>query len=205
MKNFIFYFAFTLIAFSAYAQVKPDEVKFLESLLRKTLPEGEIVYTNKINESQLQRVEAHIKPGVIQGAGTETKRNSISLSRKEKKYILSQLEIYTKPFWGDNLFAKSKMIPEDSIASYMKKVYQEYSESFINPNNSDNDKAEIMKNYPRPNLFEFSRPIYLRNNSICLVLISYRCGNPCGFDELCFYKKVNDVWTKFVVVYSVDY
>ena len=63
----------------------------------------------------------------------------------------------------------------------------------------------MVKNYQKPNVFKLSKPIYLRDRSFCLIYISSVCGNPCGFDELCFYKIENNTWIKWVAVNSNQY
>jgi hypothetical protein len=135
----------------------------------------------------------------------ETKMNSLILTKQERNLILDQLDQYKKSYWTENLFSNSILVGEDNMRGYMKKVYQEYSESFNNPTNSAIDKTNIIKNYSRPSVFEFSLPVYIRENSICVVFLSYYCGDPCGFDELCFYKKENNTWKKYIVVYKGDF
>jgi hypothetical protein len=187
---------------ASFAQAEKDAISFLEKIIRNTQTDGQIIYTDKINKNVLEKVRNGLDKRLITGVTAETENNSIELTKQEKKYILTELENSTYPYWNENLFNDSKLIREENSTAYIKKVFQEYSENLNNPTSSTSDRLALIKNYSAPNVFEFSMPVYLRDNTVCFVFMSYLCGNPCGFDELCFYKKENNVWKKWVVVNS---
>jgi hypothetical protein len=197
--------AFLLAVQTSYSQVEPSAISFIENLIRKDQPAGQIFYTDKINPTYLLKIKTHLSKKYISGENNETKQNTIVLTRQEKKYLWEQFESFNKPYWTENLFSNSRLVKADSLMAFIRKANSDYSESLNNPNNSGYDKANMMKNYQRPNVFQFSKPVYLRNNSICLIFLSYSCGDPCGRDELCFYKKEKDNWTKWIVVSSKEF
>ena len=205
MNSVLFVFLFFTIAIAAYRVEDENGIIFIGGLIRKVQPEGQIIYTDKINKGLTDKIKSSISKSIIRGISEDTKKNSITLSRQEKKYILDQLENCSRPYWGENLFPNSKMIREEELLSHIKKAHEEYSDNYNNPNNTGNDKLLMIKNYQKPNVFEFSCPVYIRNNSYCFIYFSSICGNPCGFDELSIYKKENDKWIKWIVVSAREY
>lgn len=193
---------FLSISLSCISQIERESINFLEGLIRKSQPVGQIVYTNKINSNVLLKLKSELKKSKITGTTKETMDNYIVLTREEKNFLLDQLEIFAKPYWNDNLFSDSKVIEEEKSEAYIRRAHQEYTENYSDPNSTPIDKSNLIKNYHIPNVFEFTMPIFIRDDSYCLVFMLSRCGSPCGFDELSFYKRVNNTWSKFIVVNS---
>ena len=77
MKFYNTFILFFLFQISSFAQSETDDVKFLESLIRKTHPEGQIVYTDRLNIEHLNRALQYLRKSVITGITNETKMNSI--------------------------------------------------------------------------------------------------------------------------------
>ena len=84
---------------------------------------------------------------------------------------ISQLEKFV---WKDSLFKNSNRIKEDSASSHFRK---------------NNNLVYI-----------FSKPLYIRDNSIALTSFVVMCGNNCGQNEVAFYKKEKGKWIKWVVI-----
>lgn len=55
------------------------------------------------------------------------------------------------------------------------------------------DTAQKFRFYPK---WEFSVPIFLRNDTYCLFYSGYHCGALCGGGSLVLYKKENGRWTE---------
>lgn len=49
-------------------------------------------------------------------------------------------------------------------------------------------------------LFTLSKPVFLRNNSICILYKASDCGMLCGGGTLVIYKKENDKWKNYMVL-----
>ncbi len=195
-----------LVNFSCiFGQSDPSELNFLVGLVRQSQPEGQIIYTDKISKNEADKIKSRLNKSTIYDISSTRNQNWITLTRKEKKYLFEQLEISTRSSWKENLFPESKLIKEDGVQSYIKKTTQEYLENYNNPNNSEADRMTLVKNYQKPTVFKLSKPVYLRDRSYSLIFLSFICGNPCGFDELCFYKIENNTWTKWIVVNFNEY
>ena len=188
-----------------FGQSDPSELNFLVGLVRQSQPEGQIIYTEKISKNEADKIKSRLNKSTIYDISSTRNQNWITLTRKEKKYLFEQLEISTRSSWKENLFPDSKLIKEDEVQSYIKKSTQEYLENYNNPNNTETDRMTLVKNYQKPTVFKLSKPVYLRDRSYSLIFLSFICGNPCGFDELCFYKIENNTWTKWIVVNFNEY
>ena len=202
MKYSISIFLIFTLFNSSLAQNDRSELIFLEGLIRNAYPEGKIIYTDKINKNDLDKIKSRFKKNTIYDISKTRNQNYIIFTKQEKKYIFQQLEIASRPCWKENIFPGSQLILDEDALNYIKKTTQEYLENFNKPTNTDNDRMNLIKNYQRPTIFKFSKPIYLRNRSICLIYFTSICGNPCGFEELCFYKIANNTWSKWIVVSS---
>jgi hypothetical protein len=198
MKRFICYI-FILFANCSFAQLASVDSILLQKAIRDKRPEGNIVYTDKINESDLYQLFVKLKDESFRGATTDTKMNVMTISKQERKDLEKKLKNLSKPYWQSQLFTDSKMIQEQNVMVYYKSVYQEYSETFTNPNNTQQDKSQLLMNTPQPYVFEFSPPVYFRDN-FCFIYMKTFCGNGCGSTEMSFYKKQDDKWEKFVVL-----
>ena len=196
---------FSSSTFYSDAQINKTETAFLDKLIRESQPEGKIIYTNKINKSDLEYVTSKIKRSYIYGITNETRQNNIVLTRQEKKYLKEQLENSINPIWKENLFTNSVIINEEDLISYIKNSYKEYLEKYNNPANTEEDRMTMVKNYQRTIVYKFSPPVYLRDKTIFLLYFSSTCGRPCGFEELAFYRYENYQWKKWIVVNHSEY
>ena len=194
------FFAFLLFlcASNVVAQIQPDEVSLIEKLIRDKKNDGSIVYTNHISITDAYRISTKLKAERLNDKNNPS--NILFISTKERKEIQKELALLSKPFWNSDLFKESKMIEEQSVDNYFRTVFNEYSETLSNPNNSQIDKSNLLKETPQPYVFEFTPPLYLRDKSLCLIFMKTICGSECGSEELTFYKKENEKWEKFMVL-----
>ncbi len=196
----IFASILTLLAVYTNAQVPTEDAAFLETFIRQVKTDGCIVYTDKINNTDLLSVLMTIKEGTLKGNTPETVVNSINISKQERKEIEKQIRQLAKPYWSQKLFLDSKMITEENVVPYIKTVYQQYSETYADPRNTPLDKANLLKNTPQPYVFEFTPPLFMRNNTYCFVYMKTECGSGCSTSEISFFKKDNEKWECFIVV-----
>jgi hypothetical protein len=184
----------TLNAVPALSQMTSDEVVFIEKIIRLKKTNGNIVYTNHISPVDALRIRNKLKSELVYNKSSET--NSLVITKHERKQIEKQLELLSKPYWSANLFKESKMIDQQNVNTYFKDVYNQYSETLTNPNNSQLDKSNLLKETPEPFVFEFTPPLYLRDKSLCIVYMKTLCGVSCGGEELTVFKKQNEKWEK---------
>jgi hypothetical protein len=200
----IFILFFSLINFVS-GQNNVQEIAFIEKNIREYQSEGSIYYSEKISKKELNNIKEKIQVQSIYDHKKADNKNYLNLTRQEKKYLMSQLEICCTPTWQDDLFKDSKIVKSDDIVSYIKTSYTEYLEKYNNPNNSEEERMTMVKNYQRPNVFTFSKPVYLRDETLFFFYFSSTCGDPCGFEEFSFYKKENNEWKKWIVVERKDF
>jgi hypothetical protein len=111
--------------------------------------------------------------------------NKIVLTRREKGYINKELLKMRSEVWPVNLFANSVRVPSDSAWQYIRQLARQ------------NFAGGRQSRYQQ--LWSFSRPIYLRNNTICLFSWTYICHSSCGEQEILFYKKnAAGRWERYV-------
>ncbi|MHA4895727.1 hypothetical protein ACXZ1K_13320 [Pedobacter sp. PWIIR3] len=52
----------------------------------------------------------------------------------------------------------------------------------------------------RSQTYTICKPIFLRNNSLCVFEYGYYCGNRCGEGSLAFYYKIDGKWKEWMVL-----
>jgi hypothetical protein len=150
------------------------------------------------------RIKKNLHHRAFRGITMPTKQNKLRLTKSEYKYLLQQVKKYENYVWDSNLFNNSKRISADSMWTYLdneKRVFSKIRENAI----MNKDTLTLRKlRYPLW-VYGFSKPIYFRNNNICLLYYVAMCGNPCGHDAVCFYKKEDNKWTKWIEIDGGDY
>jgi len=69
-----------------------------------------------------------------------------------------------------------------------------------------NDTATVRKlRYDYTFVFTFAKPVYIRDNTVCLVAFGAMCGSDCGRTETSFYRRENNEWTKWIIVSAGDF
>ena len=77
---------FTLIN-TSFAQNDRSELIFLEGLIRNNQPEGKIIYTDKINKNDLDKIKSKFKKNTIYDISKTRNQSFIILTKQEKKYL----------------------------------------------------------------------------------------------------------------------
>src|SRR5690554_2369369 len=110
--------------------------------------------------------------------------NWIILTDSEKNKIVSHILSNSNHIWDDELIPNSKVIEIDSIWS------------IINEFKSEPWSKLAWNNNLRTSVFVFSKPCFIRNESIALVGFADICGAECGVVEVSFYGFQNNKWIK---------
>lgn len=177
-----------------------ESVSIIEQWIRTIQPTGSIVYANRLDKGSIGQIKDKISNRrKITGITKETKSVSIKLTKQEQRYILNQIETLYTFTWKDGLFENSQYLDSDSVMNHLQKKRKAFAEKYKAA--SDNAKTELIKELNR-NVFYFSKPIFIRKNTICLLYNMYLCGYDCGQTELCFYKLVDGSWEKHIIVIS---
>lgn len=160
-----------------------DETKtFLNYIRESVFTVDTLFYTEDLNDVTLQEMRKHLLKDTIWiykqlENGKLERIDSIILSKDEKTFIESQLVRQEGKIWDDNLLYKSKITARDTI--YKKFVY-----------------SRSAKNYKPNTIYSFSKPIFLREASICFFYYQ-QVNAGVGEGQLSLYKKNNDKW-KFI-------
>jgi hypothetical protein len=186
---------------STYGQLSHEDTAILSKAFRQIASQEQILYIDTVNADA--SVITRLKEIFHKGELTDKRLgNTITLTKSEQKYLLTELG--QRIIWNDYLFTNGKRISSDSMRIFLKKQNTDRVKT-INQAAKSKDTLTIkalgeLKNYPY--VFTFAKPIYIRNNTVCLISFIAMCGNECGQTETSFYKKVNNEWTKWVVVSS---
>lgn len=185
---------------STYGQLSKDDTAILFKAFRQITSQEQIIYIDTVNANG--SVPTRLKEIFQKGKVTDKRSgNSVTLTKSEQEYLLSQLG--QRIIWNDNLFNNGKRISSDSMWTFLKKLNTERVAT-INQAVIDKDTLtikklpQLIKNHPF--VFTFAKPIYIHDNTICLISFGAMCGGDCGQTETSFYKKVNNQWTKWIVV-----
>jgi hypothetical protein len=189
-----------LIVFSSslFGQDNNDGLTIIEKWIRGFQPSGQIVYTNKLDNWAVDQMNKGISERKISGVDLDSKQ-TIKLTKREQKYLFQKIELLRTNIWKDSLFLNSERIELDTVMKYIEDVRKGFLK--IDPLLCDTLVTLAMqKNRINTNVFTFSKPIFIRDNSICLIFTTFTCGKQCGKAELTFYRLWhNREWIKYIV------
>lgn len=186
-----------------FGQISKDDNAILNNIFKQVTINEFIVYVDTVNNTDFAahyRLKDIINKGVI----TDRKQEkTIILTKKEKKYLL--LQLCEPTVWADSLFPNSKRIQSNEMWTYLSQENNKRREA-INQAYLEKDTLKIKKlRYDYTFVFSLLRPIYIRNNTVCLTSYSAMCGVDCGRTEISFYKKENNEWTKWIIISAGDF
>lgn len=191
MKRILIIPTLLLINFAVSGQRIPNPTVIIEAIIRAKQDTAHIFYYDSVATSyRIDDIKTNLANRTIKSLCKDTTaNNSITLTKAEQKYIFNQLDSLCNLVWTTNLFTNSKRVSHDSLGTI---VFKEIEKA-----NRLGWEAKSGKQ-----IWEFTNPIFLRQNSIFLLFTLYICGGECGRDELCFYKNINGNWKKWIVVSS---
>jgi hypothetical protein len=209
MKQALIIFLF-LVASESFAQSNPEDTIILRIAIPELKKQRLIVYADTVNKEcrmtlPKDMVDA-IKKGMLTDMRNAQHSDTLVLSVNEKKYLLKQLKKTT--VWENNLFENSKRISGDSLFDYAtnegRKYYKKLSEAKLSKDTIA--LAKLSQEYPYfPYAFGFTKPVYLRNNTICFISFVAICGNPCGRSASGIYKKDGNEWKLWIGMPQGDF
>jgi hypothetical protein len=114
-----------------------------------------------------------------------TDREPFIITKEEQVYLISELKKLENLKWPDKMFPNSKMVSSKDIKNVFK-VTKQYPKEKA-------DNCSI--------IFTFSKPIYFRNNTICLYLNQEQYSNTEIQLTYNFYIKIDGEWEGFADCY----
>jgi hypothetical protein len=161
-----------------------------QRFIRSVIREKGVVYTDSIGTYAIKGMKTDFNE---QLNSPENKDNSSSwvrslrLTDAEIQYVNVQIGLQTQFAWKPGLVKRSTVIYEDSLKAIFKGniltgwnyFHQHYGKSY----------------------HRFSKPIFLRNSSVCFFYFENSCGGLCGRGLFNIYIKRKGVW---VMAYSIS-
>lgn len=175
MKYLICFLLIQLFDDSVKAQNDQASNNFIRKVI---IPRNDekILYCDSVNSYAVEEIRrALFDPGYNSGLFT--------LSNKEKRYVKSELNKMRKYVWRDSLFKNSMLIKKDSI-----------NYAFGKSNKSKMDGWSYFNTHLGEGYYDFSKPIFIRNSTVCIFYKGHHCGWLCGDGVVAVYIKKGNKW-----------
>jgi len=169
------------------AQNDPAAVNFIRSVVE----EKNVVYTDSLgycDAAGMKKALSDELAGHYEIMGNNVGIGSFHLTTQETNYIYSRLDLLGSSVWKPGILEKSTLISKDTVT----KIFHR----------SDIPGWTYFYQHYGMRLYSFGKPIFLRNNTICIFYFGYGCGDLCGFGSLCIYIKENGCWKNKYTIYS---
>ncbi|MNY21558.1 hypothetical protein D3C86_1551150 [compost metagenome] len=161
---------------SVNGQNKNQCRSFLQAHFKNLEP---IVYTDAISTGVMKEFrEAFSHDTLINNQS----QPMLVLSKAEKNLIHSEIDKLNQKFVNKELLKKSHFIPNGKLDLILKDPISGWS--------------GFNKKYGK-GYYSFSKPIFIRDSSICIFFSNFTCGMLCAQGELSVYKKSGGQWVKW--------
>lgn len=168
------------------SQNKIEAIEIIQNIIKETQDSNRIYYEDSI---LTYNTHTEIKQSLTNRKYTSVLKpydtTTFEISKKEHRYILSQLELQRTKIWTEHLFSNSEIIQADSAWALLNKLRQI-------------QEPQIFPQTKR--IWKFIKPIVFRNGTCALIYYLNFCGKNCGFEEMAFYTREGDNWKKIVRV-----
>jgi hypothetical protein len=203
--KYILIIAFFILTAFTFGQVPPNDTIVIKDIFWRTTYNEPIVYTDKVENGVWDKLKKDLEKKNIIGSTSSNQNDSLKLTDKEQEYLIAQIEKNKAFIWPDGLFKNSKRIELDSMWSFLKKERARYSEL---RNKAAKSKDTLMINQLKnklPWVYTFTKPIYLRDNTICVLYFRKLCGQVEGSQDACICKKKNGKWEGWIFLSGGDW
>lgn len=176
-----------------------DTLVIKEVLATELRNEDSIVYTDKIEDWIINFIKKELDNYIDNGANKHNYDQLLKIGEYEKDSLNKQIEELRNFKWRDSLIHNAKAISIDSIRVFIRN----YDRSLPQEKEEPNTVTTICRRGPI--LFSFSKPMYIRNETICLIYIRKLSRIYEGNEKLSFYKKDEENWVKWITLYSSSF
>jgi|GEM_PF-2505874 len=104
--------------------------------------------------------------------------DSTSFTPFETNYIIDETDYLSRIKFKNNLGKNVVIIPKDTLNAFF---------------NHGNDWPGFHKKYGS-SFIHLAHPIFLRENTYCILYLNYGCGGLCGEEQIRLYKKISNKW-----------
>lgn len=149
---------------------------------------AKIVYMNKLWESEIEQMQNALAQDTLYtlGAMMNDPNDRLVLTQQEHHYIKNELSQQANLVWHSHLFEQGKVLTKATVDS----IY----------NDPARGRSYFEQQYGS-NLYSFSKPIFLRDYSLCIFYSGYSCGSRCGEGKLVVFKKEHETWLSWLELY----
>lgn len=162
------------IGANSYSQSTKNSTIVLQKFFADKFP---ITYSDTIHQYDLKYLKQVLADDILYNSSLSGQKDNIRqliLTKNEKKYLLKKVDEQQGFVWPDNLFQNVRKDSSDkkNLTSNFKKFFQP--------------------------IYNFSKPIFIRNDSICIFYYGYYCGGECGQGSVEIYHKIDGKWTNWI-------
>lgn len=181
---------FTLIilcscCLNGYSQAQ-DSISFIQKHFGVT---AKIVYTDKLATYHVNNIKSALSTDTLYGTLGIIYDSSkiLILSPQERTHIDQALARLASIQWDSSLFKYGKLISKDAVKAIFKDPkYQGW---------------QYFKQHYGAELHEFSNPIFIRDNALCIFYSGHTCDYECGGGTLAIFKKEKEDWVLWMTLY----
>ncbi|GAB3281375.1 hypothetical protein GCM10027347_56990 [Larkinella harenae] len=187
MKSLFSFWVIVLAGANGYGQDQ-SSIAFLHDFFGQS---AQITYLDKFWESELTNLQKALARDTLQDA-FKTKRQEpadyLKLTRQERSHIQRELRLLPQFSWTSQLFKSGKLL---NMAA-LERTIRGYSR----------DDKELKKQYGS-RYYSFSKPIFIRNHSVCIFYVEYSCFSmKCGEGKLMVFKQTKTGWVPWMELYK---
>jgi hypothetical protein len=188
MRTLILLAILSFFSFTSSAQTST----FLTNFSNTTL-QSPFIYSKGLNQNVIKAISKHIEreemfnnrkyePGKVLVSDT------LILTKEEKQYILTELKKQSDTnLWNQLKIPNSKLIPLDTLTALSKDTTKGWN--------------YFSKVYGKT-LYNFSIPIFFRNNQYCIFYYHTTCGIKCGEEVCAIFIRKKSTWTKWITIFE---
>ncbi len=149
-----------------------------------------LVYTDRFPEFLIGDMRSSLNEDTLYASGLShyDPTKLLILSRQEKLYVNEELNKMGTLVWS-NVFENGFLLKTDSSGNILK----------TNPSSSNQPRPS---NIESKKIYHFSRPIFIRNHTLCFFCFGYYCGARCGQGELAVFRKENGSWIPWMRLFT---
>ncbi len=188
MRTLILLAILSFFSFTSSAQTSTFLTQF-----SNTTSDSPFIYSKGLNQNVIKAISKHIEreemfnnrkyePGKVLVSDT------LILTKEEKQYILNELKKQSGTnLWNQIQIPNSKLIPLDSVTAISKDTTKDWN--------------YFSKVYGKT-LYNFSIPIFFRNNQYCIFYYRTTCGIKCGEEVCAIFKRKKSDWSKWITIFE---
>lgn len=171
-----FILSFLIICF-AMMSVHSQDIESKDFINNYFGKSAKLVYAEKVGEYAIESMKDALMQDTLYALDPKRREPNrrLILTQQERSYIQNQLQMQLKEVWTNDLFEKGTMVTTSELGS----VYSDRGDGW-------------------PRLYRFSRPIFIRGQSLCIFYSGYSCGSRCGQWQWMVFEKKDGNWVHWI-------